>query len=374
VLNTRPEAARAIPQPYHPLLCAGNEHGEREGRGQGRRGRQPHPLFVWRGNGEEHRADEQHQNDGEVVPDPGPLALLAPYGALWLGPPATHRASLSFMRPSRKASPPLKATAVLQGCRPSSHRALGSQRLVLADGYSFAHRPNTMAIRCKMPAVPYVRQAVKGRTDNLGRRMHTEGKVALVTGSSRGIGREIARELASRGARVAVHYRADREAAQETLTSLAGGPHAVFGADVADADAASDLVQDVGREMGGIDVLVNNAAIFESHPVPETDYAGWQTAWSRTIETNLLGPANLSYLVARLMRERGGGRVVNVSSRGAFRGEPETPAYGASKAGLNAFSQSMAQALAPYGILFPMASSSMSSPPGSSRPTWPHPC
>jgi 3-oxoacyl-[acyl-carrier protein] reductase len=206
--------------------------------------------------------------------------------------------------------------------------------------------------------------------------MHTEGKVALVTGSSRGIGREIARELASRGARVAVHYRADREAAQETLTSLAGGPHAVFGADVADADAASDLVQDVGREMGGIDVLVNNAAIFESHPVPETDYAGWQAAWSRTIETNLLGPANLSYLVARLMMERGGGRVVNVSSRGAFRGEPETPAYGASKAGLNAFSQSMAQALAPYGILFyvvapgfvetDMASSLLGGPQGAS--------
>ena len=182
--------------------------------------------------------------------------------------------------------------------------------------------------------------------------MYTEGKVALVTGSSRGIGREIARELASRGARVAVHYRADRGAAQETLDSLAGGPHAAFGADVADADAANDLVQDVAREMGGIDVLVNNAAIFESHPVPETDYAGWQAAWSRTISTNLIGPANLCFLVAGLMMERGGGRVVNVSSRGAFRGEPDTLAYGASKAGLNAMSQSMAQALAPHGVLF----------------------
>jgi NAD(P)-dependent dehydrogenase (short-subunit alcohol dehydrogenase family) len=182
--------------------------------------------------------------------------------------------------------------------------------------------------------------------------MYTEDKVALVTGSSRGIGREIARELASRGARVAVHYRADREAALETLASLAGGPHAVFGADVADANAANDLVQEVAREMGGIDTLVNNAAIFESHPVPETDYAGWQSAWSRTISTNLIGPANLSFLVAGLMMERGGGRVVNVSSRGAFRGEPDTPAYGASKAGLNAMSQSMAQALAPHGILF----------------------
>jgi 3-oxoacyl-[acyl-carrier protein] reductase len=178
------------------------------------------------------------------------------------------------------------------------------------------------------------------------------GKVALVTGSSRGIGREISRVLAAKGARVAVHYRADREAAQETLASLGGGPHAVFGADVADAGSARGLVEGVAREMGGIDVLVNNAGVFEAHPVPEVDYEGWQDAWSRTIATNLIGPANLSFLAVRIMMGRGGGRVVNVSSRGAFRGEPETPAYGASKAALNAMSQSMAQALAPYGVFF----------------------
>ena len=178
--------------------------------------------------------------------------------------------------------------------------------------------------------------------------MDLSGKVALVTGSSRGIGREIARELAKKGARVAVHYRTDREAAQETLASLEGGTHATFAADVADAGSARALVEGVAREMGEIDVLVNNAAIFESHPVPEVDFAGWQDAWSRTIATNLIGPANLSFLAAHIMMERGGGRVVNVSSRG----EPETPAYGASKAGLNAMSQSLAQALAPHGVFF----------------------
>jgi 3-oxoacyl-[acyl-carrier protein] reductase len=179
------------------------------------------------------------------------------------------------------------------------------------------------------------------------------GKVALVTGSSRGIGREISRALAKKGVRVAVHYRSDREAAQETLASLRNGePHAIFGADVADADSAQGLVEGVIGEMGGIDVLVNNAGIFEAHPIPEVDYEGWQEAWSRTIATNLLGPANLSFLAARHMMKRGGGRVVNVSSRGAFRGEPETPAYGASKGALNAMSQSMAQVLAPYGVLF----------------------
>ena len=182
--------------------------------------------------------------------------------------------------------------------------------------------------------------------------MDLSGKVALVTGSSRGIGREIARGLAEKGSRIAVHYRADRGAAMETLSSLEGGPHAVFGADVADAGSARGLVEGVAREMGGVDVLVNNAAVFEAHPVPEVDYEGWQDAWSRTIATNLIGPANLSFLAARVMMERGGGRVVNVSSRGAFRGEPETPAYGASKAGLNAMSQSLAQALAPHGVFF----------------------
>lgn len=182
--------------------------------------------------------------------------------------------------------------------------------------------------------------------------MDLSGKVALVTGSSRGIGREISRGLAERGARVAVHFRADRGAAEETLASLQGERHALFGADVADPDSDRGLIWDVTREMGGIDVLVNNAAIFEAHPIPEVDYEGWQDAWTRTIATNLLGPANLSFLAARSMMERGGGRVVNVSSRGAFRGEPETPAYGASKAGLNAMSQSMAQALAPHGVFF----------------------
>jgi NAD(P)-dependent dehydrogenase (short-subunit alcohol dehydrogenase family) len=210
---------------------------------------------------------------------------------------------------------------------------------------------------CKMPIVPLRHLATKGqrglaRQLEIGVRVELSGKVALVTGSSRGIGRHIARELAAKGARVAVHYRADREAAQETLDSLGGGPHAVFGADVADADSARGLVEGVARGMGSIDVLVNNAAIFEAHPVPEVDFASWQDAWSRTIATNLIGPANLSFLTARIMMERGGGRVVNVSSRGAFRGEPETPAYGASKAGLNAMSQSLAQALAPHGVVF----------------------
>lgn len=102
--------------------------------------------------------------------------------------------------------------------------------------------------------------------------------------------------------------------------------------------------------MGGLDVVVNNAGVGEHHIVEEVDYNQWQAAWERILATNLLGPANLSFCAAKYMIANGGGRIVNVSSRGAFRGEPKQPAYGASKAGLNALGQSLAQALAPHGV------------------------
>jgi 3-oxoacyl-[acyl-carrier protein] reductase len=99
-----------------------------------------------------------------------------------------------------------------------------------------------------------------------------------------------------------------------------------------------------------IDAVVNNAGIFPDHPPLSTDYAHWSAAWQRTLAVNLTGPAHLSYLAARAMAERGAGRIVNISSRGAFRGEPRAPAYAASKAGLNALSQSLAKALAGNGV------------------------
>ena len=180
--------------------------------------------------------------------------------------------------------------------------------------------------------------------------MEFENKVALVTGASRGIGRAVAVALADEGARVAVHYGRNREAAERTLAELAGGPHAIVQADVVDADQVARLVEDVIRDMGRIDILVNNAGIFEEHPPAQVTYEEWIEAWRRTLDTNLVGSANAAYCVARHMMERGGGRIVNITSRGAFRGEPEAPAYGASKAGQNALSQSLAKALAPHNI------------------------
>jgi NAD(P)-dependent dehydrogenase (short-subunit alcohol dehydrogenase family) len=101
-----------------------------------------------------------------------------------------------------------------------------------------------------------------------------------------------------------------------------------------------------------VDVLVNNAAVVTSgYSVATADYDAWQRAWQETLAVNLLGAANLSYCVARGLIERGvEGAIVNVGSRGAFRGEPDAPAYGASKAGLHALGQSLAVSLAPHGI------------------------
>ena len=175
---------------------------------------------------------------------------------------------------------------------------------------------------------------------------------ALVTGASRGIGRAIAEQLAQRGCRVAVHYQKNRTAAEEVVAGLAGSGHGAFRADLASAEDVERLWREVSAAFGRIDVVVNNAGIFEDHSVTTTSYAEWQAAWLRIIATNLLGPANLCHCAANAMTLAGGGRVVNISSRGAFRGEPNAPAYGASKAGLNSLSQSLARALAAQGVYF----------------------
>jgi NAD(P)-dependent dehydrogenase (short-subunit alcohol dehydrogenase family) len=120
---------------------------------------------------------------------------------------------------------------------------------------------------------------------------------------------------------------------------------------MADPRAVRDAVDAVVRETGRLDVLVNNAGVDVEHRVATVSYDEWQHAWARTLAVNLVGAANASYCAARHMIDQGGGRIVNVSSRGAFRGEPDFPAYAASKAGLNALGQSLAVALGPFGIL-----------------------
>ncbi|MCB8940997.1 MAG: SDR family oxidoreductase [Ardenticatenaceae bacterium] len=180
--------------------------------------------------------------------------------------------------------------------------------------------------------------------------MDFSDKVVLVTGGSRGIGRAICQQFAQHGARVVVHYNRNLAAAEATKAALAGEKHHIAKAEMSDPVDLERLVAEVVAMYGRIDILVNNAGIYEEHPLAEVSFSDWQAAWHNTLAVNLVGVANLCYLVGRQMIGQGYGRIVNVSSRGAFRGEPTAPAYGASKAGLNAMSQSLAKYLAPHNI------------------------
>ena len=170
----------------------------------------------------------------------------------------------------------------------------------------------------------------------------------LVTGASRGIGAATARAFAAAGDRVAVHYSASADAAAQLLKELPGSGHVMVQADLADPAAIESMVDDAAHALGAIDVLVNNAGLYVPHRIRETTYAEWQQAWTDTLAVNLIGPANVTWCAVRHMSR--GGRIINVSSRGAFRGEPNQPAYGASKAAIVSFTQSLARALGPEGI------------------------
>ncbi|UCH83748.1 MAG: SDR family oxidoreductase [Candidatus Latescibacterota bacterium] len=180
--------------------------------------------------------------------------------------------------------------------------------------------------------------------------MDFTGKCVLVTGGSRGIGKAVATGFAKRGARVAISFFTNGNAARATVKDLPGGQHLFYQTDVGDPDDVKYLVDRASEELGGLDILVNNVGIHMEHRLEDVDYDKWQTVWRDILGVNLQGTANMMYCAAKYMIKHGGGRIVNVSSRGAFRGEPDHPAYGASKAGVNSMSQSLAQRLAPHNI------------------------
>lgn len=199
--------------------------------------------------------------------------------------------------------------------------------------------------------------------------MTTAPRGVLITGASRGVGAATASAFAARGDRVVVHYHQAHGAARSVLDGLPGSGHRLVQADIADPAQVERLAAQAAEALGRVDVLVNNAARFldpaalaaggsrrGDHRITDVSYADWVAAWQNTLAANLMGAANLTWCVARHMLSHPPaaglpvGRIVNVGSRGAYRGEPDVPAYGASKAGLHAFGQSMAVALAPYGI------------------------
>ena len=175
------------------------------------------------------------------------------------------------------------------------------------------------------------------------------GKVVVITGASRGIGAETARRMAAAGARVVVNYHSSDAAANDVVREI-GECAVAIRADVADPEAVKILIEDVVERFGAIDVLVNNAAIFEYNPFDGDDYDAWQRGWKRTFDLNVFAAANAAWVAMHAMRRNGGGKIINVASRAAWRGETEFADYGASKAALVNLTISIARGCAKDNI------------------------
>ncbi|MVN89719.1 SDR family NAD(P)-dependent oxidoreductase [Mucilaginibacter aquatilis] len=176
-------------------------------------------------------------------------------------------------------------------------------------------------------------------------------KTVLITGGSRGIGKACAMLFASLNADVIITYNKNLDDAERTITQLPHrGNHALYQLDQSKPKCVQRFFDKFLDHYPQLDVLVNNAGIYLEHKIEEIEFDEWQHTWQDTINTNLNGVANLCYFASRQMMHQGGGKIINISSRGAFRGEPNHPAYAASKAGLNAMSQSLAVSLAPSNI------------------------
>jgi 3-oxoacyl-[acyl-carrier protein] reductase len=174
------------------------------------------------------------------------------------------------------------------------------------------------------------------------------GRVILVTGSSRGIGAEVALKAAAKGATVAVHHRQSTEGAERTADGAraAGAEAEVFTADLADGAQAERLVADVIERFGRLDGLVNNAGLTQVGPFLEIDPADWEAV----IRTDLTAAFHTCRAAVPKMLEQGSGSIVNVASRLGQMGVAETAAYSAAKAGLIGLTRALAKEFGPRGI------------------------
>ncbi len=175
------------------------------------------------------------------------------------------------------------------------------------------------------------------------------GKTVLVTGASRGIGAAAARAFAQSGARVAVHCGRELDRAKSLAIEVGAGAEA-FQADLADPDACKGLWEAVTGRFGRVDVLVNNAGVAFGSPL-DGDDASWLSAWERTMAVNLTALGLLCRAAIVHFQAHGGGRIINISSRAAFRGDaPDYLAYAASKGGVVALTRSIARGFGKNGI------------------------
>jgi NAD(P)-dependent dehydrogenase (short-subunit alcohol dehydrogenase family) len=174
-------------------------------------------------------------------------------------------------------------------------------------------------------------------------------RAVLVTGASRGIGAAVAGAFAGAGDRGAVHYGASRAAAEQVVAALPGEGHAVVQAELADPEAVRRMVDEAADRLGGIDVLVNNAAIFGD--LKRLPFEGIDPDdWDRVMAVNAKGPWLCTAAVAPQMRRRGGGSVVNIASATFFSGSPLLAHYVASKGAVIALTRSLARELGEHRI------------------------
>ncbi|MFQ5763782.1 MAG: SDR family NAD(P)-dependent oxidoreductase [Rhodospirillales bacterium] len=177
------------------------------------------------------------------------------------------------------------------------------------------------------------------------------GKTALITGASRGIGAACARALGRTGAGVIVHFARNRDKAEAVARELGDGNAGTLQADLAEPGTARGLWTDARAWRGRIDVLVNNAGIFEP-AAPEGPGDAWDEVWERTLRVNLTAVGDLCRLAVADFAGQGGGVIVNVASRAAHRGDgPRYWAYGAAKAGVVALTKTIARNWAAERVL-----------------------
>ncbi len=177
------------------------------------------------------------------------------------------------------------------------------------------------------------------------------GKTVLVTGGSRGIGAAMVRAIAAAGARVLLHYGRSRAAAEAVRAAIGSDACQLIEADLADVEGAARLWRAAEAAAPRIDALINNAGIFEPTPI-ELPAAAWREAWERVMQVNLHAPAELCKLAIPYFRRHGGGKIINVASRAAHRGDaPDQWPYAASKGALVAMSKTIARGYAKDNIL-----------------------
>ena len=178
--------------------------------------------------------------------------------------------------------------------------------------------------------------------------MLLDGKVALVTGASRGIGRAVAIELAKEGATVAINYAGNVAAAEEVKNIITdmGGKAMIVQADVSDEQAASEMVEKVIAEFGQIDILVNNAGYIPRGLFLKTS----EIVWKKAIDTNLGGVYNYCSAILKYMILQKQGNIINISTVSALQPSPGQAAYSASKAAIESLTRTLAMEHGKYNI------------------------